>query len=114
MHERKRARSSRSPGLPGRLTSAGPAKWIPPIPVIGAIYWKILRMRHVAYSAGWKKFEVVRDALIRAHQVAHALPVLEGVLTGVGRLHRRPLMGNQESSVDPFPAIGGTGTAACR
>jgi radical SAM superfamily enzyme YgiQ (UPF0313 family) len=44
------------------------------------------RARHVAYAAGWKKFERVWDALIRARQVAHGLPILEHVLSGFGRL----------------------------
>lgn len=42
--------------------------------------------RHFAYAAGWKKFERVWDGLIRARQVAHALPVLEAVLSGFGRV----------------------------
>jgi radical SAM superfamily enzyme YgiQ (UPF0313 family) len=45
------------------------------------------RMRHMAYSAGWKKFEPVWDLAIRSRQVVHALPLLEAVLTGFGR-HR--------------------------
>lgn len=40
------------------------------------------RARHLAYSAGWKKFERLWDALIRARQVAHGLPILETVLSG--------------------------------
>jgi radical SAM superfamily enzyme YgiQ (UPF0313 family) len=48
------------------------------------------RLRHVAYAAGWKKFERAWDVLIRAKQVAHALPVLEGVLAGSGRRRREP------------------------
>lgn len=47
------------------------------------------RARHVAYSAGWKKFERVWDGLIRARQVTHALPVLERVL-GDNSAHPRP------------------------
>jgi hypothetical protein len=45
------------------------------------------RIRHMAYSAGWKKFEPVWDLAIRSRQVVHALPLLEAVLTGFGR-HR--------------------------
>jgi hypothetical protein len=48
------------------------------------------RARHFAYSAGWKKFEPLWDALIRARQVSHALPVLESVLSGLGRVKTRP------------------------
>jgi radical SAM superfamily enzyme YgiQ (UPF0313 family) len=42
------------------------------------------RARHVAYAAGWKKFERLWDGLIRAGQVSHALPVLERILA-IGR-----------------------------
>jgi radical SAM superfamily enzyme YgiQ (UPF0313 family) len=42
------------------------------------------RCRHVAYSAGWKKFEPLWDAAIRTGQVLHALPLLELVLTSFG------------------------------
>ncbi len=41
--------------------------------------------RHAAYAAGWKKFEPLWDALIRARQAAYALPVLESVLEAFGR-----------------------------
>ena len=44
------------------------------------------RGRHVAYSAGWKKFEPAWDAVIRMRRLAGALPVLEGVLSGLGRV----------------------------
>jgi hypothetical protein len=37
-------------------------------------------LRHAAYSAGWKKFEPLWDLLIRARNVARALPILETVL----------------------------------
>jgi hypothetical protein len=43
------------------------------------------RCRHVAYAAGWKKFEPLWDAAIRTGQVLHALPLLELVLTSFGR-----------------------------
>ena len=42
------------------------------------------RVRHVAYSAGWKKFEPAWDLLIRARQMHRARPVLENVLSGLG------------------------------
>ena len=47
------------------------------------------RARHAAYAAGWKKFEPLWDLLIRARQVAYALPVLEAVLSGLGRVKAR-------------------------
>lgn len=37
-------------------------------------------VRHIAYSAGWKKFEGLWNALIRLKQVSYALPILERVL----------------------------------
>jgi radical SAM superfamily enzyme YgiQ (UPF0313 family) len=42
--------------------------------------------RHVAYAAGWKKFEPLWDRVIRAKQVAHTLPILESILAGFGSL----------------------------
>ncbi|WP_203910143.1 B12-binding domain-containing radical SAM protein [Rhizocola hellebori] len=39
------------------------------------------RLRHMAYSAGWKKFEPMWNALIRGRQVLRALPLLESVLS---------------------------------
>jgi len=47
------------------------------------------RVRHVAYAAGWKKFERLWNVLIRARQVSCALPVLESVLSGFGKLGNR-------------------------
>lgn len=38
------------------------------------------RLRHFAYSAGWKKFEPMWDWVIRAKRVTQLLPVLETVL----------------------------------
>jgi radical SAM superfamily enzyme YgiQ (UPF0313 family) len=40
------------------------------------------RLRHLAYAAGWKKFEPVWDLIIRTKQVAHMLPWLERLLEG--------------------------------
>jgi radical SAM superfamily enzyme YgiQ (UPF0313 family) len=37
-------------------------------------------LRHLAYAAGWKKFEPLWDFIIRARNVSRALPVLETVL----------------------------------
>jgi len=44
------------------------------------------RLRHLAYAGGWKKFEPLWDVLIRSRQVLHALPVLEAILSGFGRV----------------------------
>ncbi|MBZ0288716.1 MAG: B12-binding domain-containing radical SAM protein, partial [Anaerolineae bacterium] len=43
-------------------------------------------LRHVAYAGGWKKFEPLWDWVIRAKRVTHMLPVLESVLSGMGRV----------------------------
>jgi radical SAM superfamily enzyme YgiQ (UPF0313 family) len=40
------------------------------------------RLRHLAYAAGWKKFEPLWDLLIRARRVAYMLPLLEHILAG--------------------------------
>jgi len=42
-------------------------------------------LRHFAYAVGWKKLEPMWDWIIRTRRVAHMLPVLEKVLTGIGR-----------------------------
>jgi hypothetical protein len=41
------------------------------------------RLRHLAYTVGWKKFEPLWDWIIRLKQVGQALPLLEAVLEGV-------------------------------
>ncbi len=43
------------------------------------------KLRHVAYAAGWKRFEPFWDWVIRAKQVTAMLPVLESVLTRFGK-----------------------------
>ncbi len=40
------------------------------------------KLRHLAYAAGWKKFEPLWDLVIRTRRVAYLLPVLENVLAG--------------------------------
>src|SRR4030095_12011252 len=42
-------------------------------------------VRHVAYAAGWKKFEALWNVVIRAHRLVHTLPILETVLSEFGR-----------------------------
>ena len=54
-------------------------------------------LRHLAYSAGWKKFEPLWDLVIRARQAGAMLPVLEGILSEFGK---RPA-----SSVSAPPAV---------
>jgi radical SAM superfamily enzyme YgiQ (UPF0313 family) len=41
------------------------------------------QVKHFFYAAGWKKFEAVWDLLIRARQLNHVTPMLEGVLSRV-------------------------------
>jgi radical SAM superfamily enzyme YgiQ (UPF0313 family) len=41
------------------------------------------RVKHFAYSAGWKKFEFLWNAMIRARQLRFMTPVLEAVLSKV-------------------------------
>jgi radical SAM superfamily enzyme YgiQ (UPF0313 family) len=42
-------------------------------------------LRHVAYAAGWKKFEALWSVIIRSHRLLHTLPLLETVLSEFGR-----------------------------
>ena len=44
-----------------------------------------LQDEHVAYAAGWKKFEPMWDVIIRAKRASSMLPVLETILTAFGR-----------------------------
>ncbi len=43
-------------------------------------------LRHVAYAAGWKKFEPLWDMVIRARRAGMMLPVLETILSEFGKL----------------------------
>jgi radical SAM superfamily enzyme YgiQ (UPF0313 family) len=45
----------------------------------------IAALRHVAYAAGWKKFEPLWDFVIRAKRAGTLLPVLETLLSEFGR-----------------------------
>jgi len=42
-------------------------------------------LRHLAYAAGWKKFEPLWDFVIRAKRAGVMLPVLESILSEFGR-----------------------------
>lgn len=53
------------------------------------------RLRHFAYTSGWKKFEPLWDWVIRAKRVAGMLPILERVLAGVQHRPGHPL--NEEN-----------------
>jgi radical SAM superfamily enzyme YgiQ (UPF0313 family) len=61
------------------------------------------RLRHVAYSAGWKKFEPLWDLVVRAKRVPAMLPVLEAVLSGFGSEPRQPV---KSGSVSTASAVG--------
>lgn len=63
------------------------------------------RLRHMAYSAGWKRFEPMWDWFIRARRVAHMLPVLEQVLTGFGRHEPKPLNTPHQRPVAPRTVV---------
>jgi radical SAM superfamily enzyme YgiQ (UPF0313 family) len=47
------------------------------------------RVKHFAYSAGWKKFEFLWNAMIRARQLRVMTPLLEAVLSKVSGVRRR-------------------------
>ena len=53
--------------------------------------------RHLAYAAGWKKFEPLWDLVIRAKRVGTMLPTLERVLSGFGTIEP------QQSAPEPVP-----------
>jgi radical SAM superfamily enzyme YgiQ (UPF0313 family) len=49
----------------------------------------IAGLRHLAYAAGWKKFEPLWDLVIRARRAGLMLPVLETILSEFGRRRSR-------------------------
>jgi radical SAM superfamily enzyme YgiQ (UPF0313 family) len=55
--------------------------------------------RHIAYAAGWKKFEPLWDWVIRAKRVRHMLPVLESILTGFGSHHADVIPGQAGQTI---------------
>ena len=42
-------------------------------------------LRHVAYAAGWKKFEWLWNTIIRTQRLLHTMPLLETVLSEFGK-----------------------------
>jgi radical SAM superfamily enzyme YgiQ (UPF0313 family) len=56
-------------------------------------------LRHLGYSAGWKKFEPLWDFIIRARRASAMLPVLETILSEFGR--RSPLNSAQPPVLPP-------------
>jgi radical SAM superfamily enzyme YgiQ (UPF0313 family) len=55
--------------------------------------------KHFFYASGWKKFEPVWDAMIRARQLARVTPLLEGVLSRVTRTDPQPASEVEPSDV---------------
>ncbi len=47
------------------------------------------QLRHLAYTAGWKKFEPFWNLVIRAKRVTSLVPLLEALLSGFGRYRSR-------------------------
>lgn len=56
-------------------------------------------LRHLAYAAGWKKFEPLWDLVIRAKRAGMMLPLLESILAEFGR--RAPSGARQEGREAP-------------
>ena len=48
----------------------------------------VVGLRHLAYAAGWKKFEPLWDLVIRAKRAGVMLPVLEAILDARNRGER--------------------------
>ena len=58
-------------------------------------------LRHMAYSAGWKKFEPLWDLIIRARRAEAMLPALETILSEFGR--RSPQSATREDRWATLP-----------
>jgi radical SAM superfamily enzyme YgiQ (UPF0313 family) len=57
--------------------------------------------KHFFYASGWKKFEMAWDLLIRARQLNHVTPLLEGVLSRVSATTNR----RKETNAGSLPVI---------
>jgi radical SAM superfamily enzyme YgiQ (UPF0313 family) len=55
------------------------------------------KLRHVAYAAGWKKFEPLWDWVIRAGRVGAMLPALELILTEFGERRSGSILADPSS-----------------
>lgn len=63
-------------------------------------------LKHLAYSAGWKKFERAWNFVIRVRQLAQMRPLLEAVLSPVGHDSRRWTAGELISRrMEPAPRL---------
>jgi radical SAM superfamily enzyme YgiQ (UPF0313 family) len=65
-------------------------------------------LRHLAYAAGWKKFEPLWDLVIRARRTAFMLPVLKSILSEFGRRSgsREPAAPKCSTPLHPADLIG--------
>jgi radical SAM superfamily enzyme YgiQ (UPF0313 family) len=62
------------------------------------------RVRHAAYSAGWKKFEPAWDLVIRVKQLSQMRPLLETILSRQQPTGREPVRGRASSLRDSTTA----------
>ena len=58
------------------------------------------KLRHMAYAAGWKKFEPAWDLMIRAKRAGYALPLLETILAARGK-HQAAQLEKQQTRLRP-------------
>jgi radical SAM superfamily enzyme YgiQ (UPF0313 family) len=58
-------------------------------------------LRHLAYAAGWKKFEPLWDLVIRAKRTAWMLPVLESILSEFGRRSALSVAADTQTTATP-------------
>jgi len=65
-------------------------------------------LRHLAYAAGWKKFEPCWDVVIRAKRAGMMLPVLETILSEFGK--RAPRAAERVDRVGTVPDVRVTDT----
>ena len=70
-------------------------------------------LRHLLYAGGWKKFEPVWDAVIKAHRVAAILPMLEQTLDAFGRARSGRTIRSTCRSTSTERVCGSTSTARC-
>ena len=59
------------------------------------------QLRHIAYAAGWKKFEPLWDFIIRLRRVTSMLPLLETILSEFGQ--RDGTENDSHPSLRPIP-----------
>ncbi len=64
------------------------------------------RLRHVAYAAGWKKFEPLWDFIIRTRRVTRMLPLLETILEEFGKRTEARVQQASGSVHNPGPDTG--------